>query len=148
MFAPRPIIVEQSLVSVDVETAAQAQFDVTSVVLLAPDEERLKYPDHRHLARFRIRSVDNFEKRLTWASRSWSLRKQDAENSIPALFRTSTCPFPFQLRHLPRSKLLRKWACFGTAANALLSVLIQQLTRVEDFKATNAVIFRTLMNSI
>jgi hypothetical protein len=148
VLAPRPIIVERSLVSVDTETAAQAQFDVTSVVLLAPDEERQKQPDYRHLARFRIHSVDNFEKCLTWASRSLSLRKQDAENSIPALFHTSACPFPFQLRHLPRSKLLRKWACFGTAANALLSVLIQQLTRVEDFKTANAVIFRTLMNSI
>jgi hypothetical protein len=135
-------------VSVDVETAAQAQFDVTSVVLLASDGERLKWPDHRHLAHFRIHSVDNFEKRLTWAIRSLSLRKQDAEDSIPALLHTFACPLPFQLRHLARSKLLRKWACFGTAANALLSVLIQQLARVEDFKATNAVIFWTLMNSI
>jgi len=115
-------------VSADVETAAQAQFDVTSVVLLAQDEEHLKQPNHRHLARFRVHFVDNFEKRLTWAGRRLSVRKQDAEDSIPALFCTSACPFPFQLRHLARSKLFRKRACFGTAANALLSVLIQQLT--------------------
>ena len=106
--------------SVDVGTVAQAQFDVAFVVHLVKAGGI-----HRHLALVRIKSAIHSGKHRTWARGRLSQRKQDAEDEIPALFRTFARPFPFQLLRLVRGEFLREWAYLDFAANGLLGMLIQ-----------------------